>query len=132
MRRALCFVLAAAAIVATFGDAASARRRSAPTTIGPITWDESDDGDEIVLVEGTLSSTKSKCLAGRNVEISAGESATLQTRFGSGTTDSSGHFRISGVTPDESYYSIFVTKSTAGSLRCRSSAAYGQFDFEGP
>jgi hypothetical protein len=52
----------------------------------------------------------------------------LQSPYGSGTTDSSGHFDVSGSAPVGAFYNIQVLKRRIGSnLVCRGAAAYGQF-----
>jgi hypothetical protein len=128
MRRAFVGILVVTTVMAAVTSTVDARYKgpAAQTHLGPITWQRSGTGGPVTLIEATITSTKSKCLAGRKIDIQTGPSETLQSPFGSGTTDAGGHFSISGSTTND-YYSVYVAKVKVGKLLCRTTAAYGRF-----
>lgn len=129
MRRIWLAIIATMLVVAPFTETVHARSkvRYAQTTVTNVTWEEDEDGDNVILVEGNISSTNSKCVPGRAVEVYAGPSETLQSLFGSGTTDAAGNFSVSGSVDVDSFYSVQILKTRINRLICRTTANYGEF-----
>ena len=129
MRRIWLGIIASLLVVAPFTGTVDARSKVkyAQTTVTNVTWEEDEDGDNVVLVEGNISSTNSKCVPDRTVEVYAGPSETLQSLFGSGTTDASGHFSVTGSVDVDSFFSVQILKKRINRLICRATAAYGEF-----
>jgi hypothetical protein len=132
MRRALCVIVIAAALAAPFAGRVDARLKKSQTHVvgSSVTWDVS--GSSVVQVEGAITSESPKCVAGRKVEVHTGPSASLQSLYGSGTTDPSGHFAVSGSAPTDAHYTIYVLKETRGRTRCKGTASFGQFTSSPP
>jgi hypothetical protein len=129
MRRMWLSIIAATLVIVAFGGPVDARSRVryAQTTVTNVTWEEDEDGDNVILVEGNISSTNSKCVPDRTIEVYAGPSESLQSLFGSGTTDAAGNFSVSGSVDVDSFYSVHVLKKRINRLICRTTANFGEF-----
>ena len=127
MRRALVLIVVTAAVAVSFTNGTEARLRRSQTQVVPGSITVGVAGQTVIDVAGNITSESAKCLANRSVEVFAGSSSTLQSLFGRGSTDASGHFVVSGSTPDDSYFSIYVLQEIVGRTKCKSTAFFGQF-----
>jgi hypothetical protein len=132
MRRGVTLGLAVTAIALLFLSTADARTKKVQTLLdnSSITYEEGDNGDDVESISGTISASDPKCVSGRSIEVQKSPNQTLQSPFGTGTTDAQGHFTIPGDAPDGWYYAVYVEKVRIGSTVCKTTAAYGQFDLD--
>lgn len=84
-------------------------------------------GGQVTRIVGAITSNKEQCVPGRPVDVTFGPSQSLQQPYGSGTTDASGRFDVSGSAPDGSFFTIYVQKARIDKLVCKGKAAFGQF-----
>ena len=126
MRRAVHLTLVVVAVLTLVTTGSDARSRKVRTRLEPSTISWTKTGSDVTSIEGTITSEKSKCVPGRKVVIQVSPNQTLQSLYGTGTTDASGHFSISGSAPVGYYYAIYVAKARIEPTRCKSTAAFGQ------
>jgi hypothetical protein len=126
MRR-LAIVMTAVAVIATVASSTDARiRDKVQTKLDPSTITSSSTGDAVTAVSGAITSPKGRCVPGRTVRVTSGPTETLQSPYGSSTTDALGHFEVSGSAPAGSFFSIFVDKRRRGNIVCKTTAAFAQ------
>jgi hypothetical protein len=127
MMRRLAFFAIFAAMFAIAAGPTEARLRKSQTHIvaGSISAEASES--TVTSISGTITTTKTKCISGRRVDVTFGPTQTLQSPYGSSTTDASGQFTVNGSAPADSFFAIFVQKERRGNTVCKATAAFGQF-----
>ncbi len=126
MRRNIAVVVMLLGVLGLLASPTQARLRKSQTHVVPGSVQATVTGNEITRVDGAITTEKAKCLAGRTVEASSGPTQTLQSPFGTGTTDSQGRFSVTGSAPTDAFFAIQILKERRRNTVCKGTAHFGQ------